>query len=222
MSSRGTLIVFEGGDRAGKSTQAGMLVSALERALGPESVRLLKFPDRTTPIGRLIDRHLRGEETVADPKALHLLFAANRWELATEIRTQLERGTTLVVDRYAYSGVAYSAARGLGRDWCRSADEGLPSADVVFFMQLAPEQAAARPGFGAERYETEGFQASVAKEFVDLERCWADFVRVDAGGTKEAIHATILEEALKIIACPKKDTGRAAFKCHLWYNKMLE
>ena len=59
----------------------------------------------------------------------------------------LAAGTTLVVDRYAYSGVAFTAAKhlaGLGPDWCRAPDAGLPAPDVVFYMQLDIAAAAAR------------------------------------------------------------------------------
>lgn len=45
-------------------------------------------------------------------EAIHLLFSANRWERANHIIKTLEAGTTLVIDRYCYSGVAYSAAKG--------------------------------------------------------------------------------------------------------------
>ncbi len=71
---------------------------------------------------------------------------------------------TLVVDRYAYSGAAYTAAKrvpGCGLDWCRAPDAGLPAPDVVLFMTLPPGAAAARGGFGEERYEDERFQEQV-------------------------------------------------------------
>lgn len=45
-------------------------------------------------------------------EAIHLLFSANRWERANNIMKLLEAGTTLIVDRYCYSGVAFSASKG--------------------------------------------------------------------------------------------------------------
>jgi dTMP kinase len=59
-----------------------------------------------------------------------------------------------VLDRYAYSGVAFSAAKPSLRgdlDWARAPDAGLPLPDAVLFMDLPPEDAAARGGFGGER-----------------------------------------------------------------------
>lgn len=73
----------------------------------------------------------------------------------------LASGVTLVVDRYAYSGVAYTAAKGiphLGTDYCRSVEVGLPAADLVLYMDISPEDSAARGGFGGERYEKIDFQ----------------------------------------------------------------
>lgn len=73
-------------------------------------------------------------------------------------------GTTLVVDRYAYSGVAYSAAKGVpGMDveWCRNPDIGLPAPDLVVYLRVTNAVAAARAGFGEERYEKAEFQEKV-------------------------------------------------------------
>ncbi len=81
-----------------------------------------------------------------------------------QLLSALQSGTTLVVDRYAYSGVAYTAAKqkpGLSVAWCRAPDEGLPAPDVVFYLALPPGAAAARAGFGGERYEKEEFQQKV-------------------------------------------------------------
>ncbi|XP_025934333.1 thymidylate kinase isoform X2 [Apteryx rowi] len=74
---RGALIVLEGVDRAGKSTQGRRLVEAL-RVAGHRA-DLLCFPERTTEIGRLISSYLEKEKNLED-HAVHLLFSANRWE----------------------------------------------------------------------------------------------------------------------------------------------
>ena len=78
-----------------------------------------------------------------------------------ELLRKLRAGTTLVVDRYAFSGVAFTAAKGapgLDRAWCMAPDVGLPAPDAVFFLNLTVEQAAARGGYGEERYEKADFQ----------------------------------------------------------------
>lgn len=65
----------------------------------------------------------------------------------------LQVGTNVVCDRYAYSGVAYSAAKGLSFDWCLAADKGLLKPDLVFYIDVGPDEIAKRSGFGDERYE---------------------------------------------------------------------
>lgn len=76
---RGALIVFEGVDRCGKTTQTKKLLEYLKSC--GIAAELLRFPDRTTQTGKIIDSYLvNGVEL--DDKAVHLLFSANRWEAA--------------------------------------------------------------------------------------------------------------------------------------------
>ena len=107
MPQRAPFIVIEGLDRSGKTTQTGKLHETL-KDIGVEA-ELIKFPgehwhchfpmylihiicmifpftkliyiDRTTPIGQMIDAYLRSTSEL-DDHAIHLLFSANRWELA--------------------------------------------------------------------------------------------------------------------------------------------
>ncbi|KAG8580697.1 hypothetical protein GDO81_007394 [Engystomops pustulosus] len=105
---RGALIVLEGADRAGKSTQARRLVEALiEQGYKAEGMR---FPERTTEIGRLVGSYLEKKSNIED-HTVHLLFSANRWEHVPLIKEKLRNGVTLVVDRYAFSGVAFTSAK---------------------------------------------------------------------------------------------------------------
>ena len=104
---RGAFILFEGGDRCGKTTQSKMMTERLN-SLAPNSAAWLKFPDRTTEIGKMINSYLTNSSVKMDDRCLHLLFSANRWELVDTINELINRGVTIVVDRYAYSGAAYS------------------------------------------------------------------------------------------------------------------
>jgi len=161
---RGSFIVFEGLDRSGKSTQSRLLREHLEKSKGADAVRWMCFPNRDTAIGCVIDLYLRRQVELSDG-AIHLLFSANRWEMAAAIVEHISRGTTVVCDRYAFSGVAYTAAKGLDFEWCQAPDRGLPCPDAVFFMRVEPEDGAARANFGDERYENLTMQANVRAEF---------------------------------------------------------
>lgn len=158
---RGLFMVFEGLDRSGKSTQSRGLAKRLEDT--GES-RWMCFPDRKLASGILIDMYLRRMIEMPDD-AVHLLFSANRWEVAPSIVEQLNCGVSIVCDRYAFSGVAYSAAKGLAFEWCREPDIGLPVPDCVFFLHLNPEVGKSRASYGDERYENVDMQARVREEF---------------------------------------------------------
>ena len=152
-----------------------------------------RFPDRTTEIGTMINAYL-GRSKELDDAAVHLLFSANRWEKRAELLRQLSRGTTLVCDRYAFSGVAFTAAKkktGMGLEWCRSPDEGLPAPDAVLFLDLDPAEAERRGGFGEERYESPEMLKAVREAFAEIAsfvdgRC-TRWLRVDASGSVEEV-----------------------------------
>ncbi|KAF1928386.1 thymidylate kinase [Didymella exigua CBS 183.55] len=187
--ARGKLIVFEGLDRAGKTTQCQMLVEALQK--DGQKVLFMRFPDRTTPIGQMINSYLSGESE-QDDHVIHLLFSANRWEAVPKIRAAIQAGTTVVLDRYYYSGIVYSAAKqnpSLPLSWCRAPDVGLPRPDVVLFLHISPEAAAQRGGYGTERYEKKAMQDRVRELFeqVRAQSEGEDFVVVDAGGSVEDV-----------------------------------
>ena len=87
-------------------------------------------------VGGLINEYLQSS-VQTDDRAIHLLFSANRWEAAPNLVDTLARGTNIICDRYAYSGVAFTSAKTaedrssmsggeLTLDWCMSGDVGLP------------------------------------------------------------------------------------------------
>lgn len=159
---RGKLILIEGLDRTGKSTQCSLLAERLG-----DQAHLIKFPDRTTGIGALINTYLTDEAFALPDQSIHLLFSANRWEQHAAIEGMLLAGQHVVLDRYVYSGVAYSAAKhvpGMDREWCYASDRGLVRPDVTLFL-VNQESNEARSGFGEERYEKAAFQERVRSEF---------------------------------------------------------
>jgi dTMP kinase len=147
-----SFIVFEGIDRCGKTTQSRLLTQRLvDHDFDAE---WLSFPDRRTSIGQIIHDYLTNKIEL-DDHAVHLLFAANRWERQTYIKKRLAEGAILVCDRYWYSGVAFTAAKETMRDeieWCKHPDEGLVEPAIVFYLKM-PSIASDRNGFGEERYE---------------------------------------------------------------------
>ena len=196
--------MFEGVDRCGKTTQTQRAIDHLRERNIPAA--LWRFPDRTTGIGRVIDRYLKSDAELDDACA-HLLFSANRWEKRAELVATLAAGTTVVADRYALSGVAFTAAKnGPGRDvdWCRTPDAGLPAPDGVIFLDVDEETAASRGGFGRERYEQRDFQREVAACFRTLrpltEASGVTWAQIDAGRSVEAVAVDVCSETDRIVA----------------------
>lgn len=199
MPPRGALIVFEGLDHCGKSLQTSLLASSL-----PSSA-VLQFPDRTTPSGALINSYLGCAQHNISDQAIHLLFSANRWEASPKLKAMLAAGTTVIVDRYAYSGTAYTTAKGVvGMDWCKAPDRGLLVPDLVVFLDVPPVIAAGRAGYGQERYENLEFQDKVAAQFAQLrdgDKCWAV---VDGTRSVEEVYADVLALATNAVERAKE------------------
>lgn len=177
IAKRGLLIVFEGCDRSGKTTICQRLVEELNRKLAKTSddkdvkttaSHFMRFPDRSTLIGGVINDYLKGDKQL-DDHVVHLLFSSNRWEKLEEMNKALSAGTHVIVDRYAFSGVAFSAAKdGMSLEWCKNPDRNLPRPDLVCFLDVSPEEAMKRGGFGQERYEKIDFQAKVRRNYDSL------------------------------------------------------
>lgn len=190
-------LTLEGGDAAGKTTQA----IALERwltGLGRTVVRTRE--PGGTPLGVEIRGLLLHGDHVA-PRAEALLYAADRaHHVATVVRPALERGDVVVQDRYLDSSVAYQGAgrvldpeevRGLST-W---ATEGLLP-DLTILLDLDPAAARARRGDRAaeDRLESEedDFHARVRAAFLALAAASPGrFVVVDAARPADEVAATI-------------------------------
>lgn len=89
---------------------------------------------------------------------------------------ELDSGITIIADRYAFSGIAFSAAKyhtnspsstskTLTYEWCKAPDSSLPAPDLVLFLDISPESQASRGGYGEERYEKAELQARVRDVF---------------------------------------------------------
>ena len=107
------LVVLEGLDGAGKSTQVRMFKDYLQKRNG--DLEYIHFPRYDAPVyGELISRFLRGDfgpiESV-HPQLVALLFAEDRHGAAAAIRDVLSAGKTVLLDRYVYSNIAYQCAK---------------------------------------------------------------------------------------------------------------
>lgn len=184
---RGTLIAFEGLDQSGKQTQA----EGLRDRLRAEGVRvlLLSFPDYTTPIGREIERALRGERRYpAD--VVQLLYIANRYEWKGRIEDALAAGTVIVCDRYLASSVAYGDAQGLDALWLMDVQRNLPQPDVTILLDIPPAASAQRKTQGRDAYERDlALLARVRDSY--LRQVGSGWVRIDADRDRAEVAADV-------------------------------
>lgn len=141
------LISFEGGDGAGKTTQAALLVERLGFA-GKDAV-LVREPGGT-PLGERLRPLIKGEAP-ASPMAELLMFEAARAELVQEvIRPALDAGTIVVTDRFYDSTTAYQGfGRGMDMEIIenlnRIATGGLEP-HITLLLDIEPADALARVG----------------------------------------------------------------------------
>lgn len=200
--TRGKFIAFEGGEGAGKSTQARLLAATLQRR-GIECV-VTREPGGT-PGAEAIRALLLGTEGDGwNPRAEALLFAAARSDHVERlIRPALEAGKWVICDRYVDSSRAYQGG-GLGlsdaevRELHRIGSGGLLP-DVTLLIEVSPEvarqRAAARDVDGADRIggRDEEFHAKVAAAFHRFAEAEPGrFARIDGNGYADSVHQAIM------------------------------
>ncbi|MGH9998053.1 MAG: dTMP kinase, partial [Nitrososphaeraceae archaeon] len=127
---KGKIIVIEGIDKAGKTTQAKLL----QKKLRSKCVRF-DFPDYSTPVGKEIKQFLDGKRGYSDEVKM-ILLSANRWEKKAEIQRVIGKGTTIIMNRYYQSNLVYGISKGLKLDWLLALDKGLPRADLVLVIDI--------------------------------------------------------------------------------------
>jgi dTMP kinase len=196
----GGLIVLEGIEGVGKSTQLQRLKARLERS---GAVRTVREPGGT-PAGDIIRRLLLDPESQLDERAEALLFMASRAQLvAGVIRPALERGDFVLVDRFFLSTYAYQiAGRGLPEEDVRRANAlatGGLVPDLTLLLDLPADTALARAAqrSAQDRIEQSGdaFYERVRSAFVtfatsEWQRNHAEagpVVLIDASGDEPAV-----------------------------------
>lgn len=130
---------------------------------------------------------------------------------SSSIQADLAAGTTVIVDRYYYSGCVYSAAKhnpNMTLEWCRKPDVGLPRPDLCVFLDIAAEDAASRGGYGTEKYERKEMQDRVRELFETLmqRKEGEDFVRIDAGSGLEDVQKKVWEEVDRCVERVDKES----------------
>jgi len=199
------LIVVEGLDGAGKSTQVKKIKSFLEENVS--RLEYIHFPRYDAPVyGDIISRFLRGDfgnNASVHPNLVALLFAEDRHGASPYIKKALSEGATVLLDRYVYSNIAYQCAKIKDeaekknlRDWIFNTEYGefdVPRPDLNIFLDVPisfveKNLSSNREGDDNRSYLSGGrdiheadidFQKSVRDMYRRECESDADFIRVD-------------------------------------------
>jgi dTMP kinase len=188
------LIVLEGLDGAGTTTQVARLAATLAARGRP--VHATREPS-DGPIGRLLRAFLAGAHGALDPTTMALLFAADRADhLAREVEPALAGGAVVISDRWYHSSLAYQGV-GEGRDWVRLLNARARRPDLTLLLEIPPELGAARraaAGRAEDLYEPIAMQRRVAEGYREVVRELAGSERIvvlDGARDVEAVAADI-------------------------------
>lgn len=200
----GALIVVEGIDGSGSTTQSEMLLQWLRRVGVPATAT--SEPSRG-PIGRVLRRHLGRQVELGGPEAEALAFAADRMDhVVSEVVPALARGVTVVADRYYLSSLAYQAL-GCDLEWLRRVNQFAMRPDLTVFLSVTVDVGMTRFSGRATREQFEEDRAQLARIVERYEaaiaslRAGGEDVRIVDGTRSPAeVHAEIVGLAAAVLA----------------------
>jgi dTMP kinase len=150
MNKKGRLIVLEGIDGSGKSTQHKLLVNYL-RDHG-DKVKTIKFPRHGKLFfGAMVDQYLHdefGKASKLDPRIASLIFAMDRWEESNKIRNWIRDGYQVIPDRYTTSNMGHQLSKLIHKSdmvknkfisWNRDMEYKylrIPKPDLVIYLRV--------------------------------------------------------------------------------------
>lgn len=176
---KGVLIVLEGIDGAGKSTQAELLKQRLER----DGYAAARFREPTRGRwGRLIKKKALDPDSLTPEQELELFIKDRRENVLRNLGPALRKKRVVVLDRYYFSTIAYQGAKGIDPVLIRRMNERFaPPADLVFILDLGARRGLARIAGRKSRdrlFERERYLSRVRQIFLSLKG--RRFIRIDA------------------------------------------
>lgn len=197
----GRFVVFEGIEGSGKSFQANEFYRALLEK-GEDSV-LTTQPWTDDKIGELIREELKDKSAPISVRTLQLLFVANRSNHVEKlIEPSMEKGRTVISDRYWMSTVAYGGAFANDQksdlNYYLKVNEIFPRPDVVFYIDVDPEIAYKRMAerkSTTERFDKIESLKLLHQKYSELEKLYEGlWVNIDGNQEKEKVSKDIMEK----------------------------
>ena len=162
------------------------------------SVSVWNFQDYTTPVGRQLKAYLSSRNRF-DFHTAHLLYAANKWERAAQIGREVNRGRSVVVNRYTPSNLAYGLAHGLALGWLSSLEADLPKPDLVFVLDVSPSVSFRRKSHPRDVHEGNlAYLRDVRRAYLRLAKKYGWSV-IDGEQNPKSVHSELWKKVSRII-----------------------
>lgn len=194
----GKLIIFEGTDGAGKSTQLRLLANHLE-ANNYEIVTT--FEPTNGPYGQKIRSLYTNRHATNKNEELELFIADRKEHVENLLKPSLSAGKIILCDRYFLSTAAYQGALGFDPNDILELNSFAPRPDIVLLFQLPVQQGRARieklRGEKTNDFEKEEMLIKVAQIFDALDLPYIH--RIDASLPVEDVHKNIVEQITHLL-----------------------
>ena len=193
---RGKLIILEGIDGSGTTTQTERLVEYLRQQ--GQTAMSTREPSGG-PVGCLLREMLLGQHRMpqgasVDGRTMALLFAADRLDhLQREVTPLLAGGVHVVSDRYLMSSLAYQAEEA-DQEWVTLLARGVRPPDLTILLDIPVEVGAKRralAGRPVERYDADSYLARVAENYRRLARADASALILDGSASRDEVAAAV-------------------------------
>lgn len=196
MAKKGVFICIEGLDASGKTTQACLLVKALQK-------RGFKVLYTTEPsprkIGELIRTYVLQRRRRVKTVTEALLFAADRVDhVENRIKPALRKGKIVVSDRYVYSSLAYQGAAGLDIKWIEEINQFALLPNLAIYIDVPPEVVVKRIKRKKTVMERLQIQKKVREVYMKLVE-EGRLVLIDGNRPKEEVAKDILRHVLDLL-----------------------
>ena len=195
---KGILIVFEGIDGSGKSTQAEILLERLQE----EDFDAVYFREPSKgKWGRKIKKKALHSDSLSPEEELDLFQKDRRENVEKNLKPALKKKRIVILDRYYYSTIAYQGAKGIDEKLIsRMNEEFIVEPDLVFIFDIDPQKGLERIENRKKKdklFEREDYLVKVREIFRSFKG--EKFVHIDALKSKEEIRKEIEEIVLQII-----------------------
>ncbi len=194
---RGRLIIFEGIDGTGKSTQIQLLADYLRDERQVEVIT--SFEPTRGLWGMRVREAAQAHQRLGMEEEITCLLRDREEHINTLIRPALERGAWVLLDRYYPSMMAYQGASGADMDEIQRMNEQFAIIpDLALYLRISLEESRLRMekrGLAKDAFEEDSFQARVSQLYDQMEMTW--WRRIDGelsiDGVQELIRAQLAD-----------------------------